>query len=73
MMGELEQGNNNNWIWIVVAALLLFGGTNGACGTGVVGGVGSGNFLTDLKCGNNSWIWILALIFLFNGGLNKGC
>ena len=70
MMGELEQGSNNNWIWIVIAVLLLSGGT---CGAGGVGGSSSGNFLTDLKCGNNSWIWILALVFFFNGGLNKGC
>ena len=57
-MGELEQVGNNNWIWIILAILLLSGGTSGV----------GGNFLTDLKCGNNSWIWILMLIFLFNGG-----
>ena len=62
MMGELERVDSKKWIWIVVAVLLLSGGTGG------IGGMGSGNFLTDLKCGNNSWIWILLLIFLFSDG-----
>lgn len=66
-MEELRCGDNRNWIWIIVAVLLLSRsfGAGDSCGTGIGG---AGNFLTDLKCGNNSWIWILALVLLFNGG-----
>lgn len=62
MMEELNRVDNKKWIWIIVAILLLSGGTDG------VGGIGGGNFLTELKCGNNSWIWILVLVFLFSDG-----
>lgn len=57
--------SNNNWIWIILAVLLLSGsfGGDSSCGTGF--GVG-GNFFDQLKCGDNSWIMILGLLFIFN-------
>ncbi len=64
MMGELERVDNKQWVWIIIAVLLL---SSCSSGTGGIGGLGN-NFLAELKCGNNSWIWILVLIFLFSDG-----
>ena len=66
-MEELRCVDNKNWIWIIVAVVLLSGsfGLTDSCGTGIGS---SGNFLSGVKGGSNSWIWILVLVFLFNGG-----
>lgn len=63
-MNELGCFNmNSNWIWIIVAYLLLTQ-CGGGCGIfdnikGIFGGLGGG-------CGEgNTWIWLIVLYFLF--------
>ncbi|NLI89260.1 MAG: hypothetical protein GX366_02470 [Epulopiscium sp.] len=63
-MDEVRCVNNNNWIWIIIAAFLLSGNFASACGCDSGLGMG-GNFFDNIKCSNNSWIIILALLFFF--------
>lgn len=68
-MEEVRCGGNKQWIWIIIAVLLLSG--NFGSGDNCCSGSGIGNFLGGSDCGGNKqWIWILALVFLFNGGFN---